>query len=173
MNPVRIFISYSWDSTEHKEWVRKLADSLEEVVELHVTWDGYDLDSLVDKNYFMEAGIHDADLILVVTTSKYKTKADDRTGGVGLETFMTSAIHWDGMLRDKKSKLVLINREPNSTPRYLAGHFHIDFSDDLKYVKSVEDLLNLIRGTTTFERPKKNAASQQEIMFMNSRVSRN
>ena len=71
MEPIKVFISYSWDSPEHNAWVKKLADTLEEIEEIHVTWDGYDLDSLVDKNYFMEAGIYDADLLLVVTTAKY------------------------------------------------------------------------------------------------------
>lgn len=155
MEPIKVFISYSWDSPEHKEWVKKLADTLEEIEEVHVTWDGYDLDSLVDKNYFMEAGIHDADFVLVVTTNKYKTKADGRQGGVGLETFMTSALHWDGMSRDKKSKLVVIEREVDSTPRYLLGHFHLDFKNDSEYTKSIDWVLDLLRGKARFERPKK------------------
>lgn len=155
MEPIKVFVSYSWDSTEHKEWVKKLADTLEEIEEVHVTWDGYDLDSLVDKNYFMEAGIHDADLVLVVTTNKYKAKADGRLGGVGLETFMASALHWDGMLRDKKSKLVVIEREADSMPRYLLGHFHLDFKKDEEYPKHIAGLLDLLQGKARAERPKK------------------
>ncbi|UUZ64351.1 ATP-binding protein [Polaromonas sp. P1-6] len=130
-------------------------DTLEEIQEVHVTWDGYDLDALVDKNYFMEAGIHDADLVLVVTTAKYKEKADGRTGGVGLETFMASAVHWDGMLHDKKSRLVEIRREADSTPRYLSGHFHLDFKNDAEYPTRIEELLDLLRGKPAAERPKK------------------
>jgi hypothetical protein len=155
VEPIKVFISYSWDGAEHQSWVKKLADSMEEIHEVHVTWDGYDLDSLVDKNHFMESGIHDADLVLVVSTAKYKVKADARTGGVGLETFMTSAIHWDGLLRDKKSKLVVIQREADSTPRYLSGHFHLDFSKESEYPKRIEELLNLLQGKSTAERPKK------------------
>jgi hypothetical protein len=30
MATLKIFISYSWDSEDHKAWVRKLADDLEE-----------------------------------------------------------------------------------------------------------------------------------------------
>lgn len=155
MEPIKVFISYSWDSIEHKNWVKKLADTLEEIEEVHVIWDGYDLDSLADKNYFMEAGIHDADLVLVVTTNNYKTKSDGRQGGVGLETFMASALHWDGMLRDKKSKLVVIEREIDSTPRYLIGHFHLDFTKDSEYANQVTELLQLLQGRARVERPKK------------------
>ena len=172
MGPIKVFVSYSWDSPEHKAWVKKLADTLEEIQEVHVTWDGYDLDALVDKNYFMEAGIHDADLVLVVTTAKYKAKADGRSGGVGLETFMASAIHWDGMLRDKKSKLVVIQREVDSTPRYLSGHFHLDFTGDADYPKRIEELLDLLRGKATVERPKKrrNLASGVDRAYEFTRV---
>ena len=155
MEKIKVFVSYSWDGPQHKAWVKKLADTLEEIQELHVTWDGYDLDALVDKNLFMEAGIHDAELILVVATAKYKEKADGRMGGVGLETFMGSAVHWDGLLRDKRSKLVVILREPDSTPRYLQGHFYLDFRDDAEYPMRMEELLDLLRGKSVAERPKK------------------
>lgn len=155
MESMRIFISYSWDSSLHQAWVKKLADTLEEIEEISVTWDGYDLDSLVDKNHFMEAGIHEADYVLVVTTEKYKAKADDRNNGVGLETFLASAVHWDGMLRDKRSKLIMLQREPRSAPRYLEGHFYLDFIDDAQFPRRVEELLALLQGRSTAERPKK------------------
>lgn len=155
MENIKVFISYSWDSLEHRDWVKKLADTLEEIEEISVTWDGYDLDSLVDKNHFMEAGIHDADFVLVVTTAQYKAKADDRVNGVGLETFLASAVHWDGMLRDKRSKLIVMQREQHSTPRYLKGHFHLDFAEDTKFPKQIQELLALLRGSATVQRPKK------------------
>lgn len=155
MENIKVFISYSWDSPEHRAWVKKLADTLEEVEEIAVSWDGYDLDSLVDKNYFMEAGIHDANYVLVVATAKYKAKADDRINGVGLETFLASAVHWDSMLRDKRSKLIVLQCEAHSMPRYLQGHFYLDFSDNAQFPSRVEELLNLLRGRATADRPKK------------------
>lgn len=155
MEKIKVFISYSWDSSEHRAWVKKLADTLEEIEEITVTWDGYDLDSLVDKNDFMETGIYDADYVLVVATAKYKAKADDRKNGVGLETFLASAVHWEAMLRDKRSKLIVLLREADSTPRYLKGHFYLDFSDNARYPGRVEELLALLQGKATSERPKK------------------
>ena len=39
----KVFISYSWDSESHKEWVKRLTDSLiENGVDAHL--DQYDLD---------------------------------------------------------------------------------------------------------------------------------
>ncbi|WP_175421862.1 TIR domain-containing protein [Stenotrophomonas maltophilia] len=155
MESIKVFISYSWDGEDHRAWVKNLADSLEEIEEVSVTWDGYDLDSLVDKNFFMESGIHEADYILVVATENYKEKADERKNGVGLETFLASAVHWDGMLRDKRSKIIIISRDPESTPNYLKGHFHLDFADESQFHKRFEELLRLLQNKMVSDRPRK------------------
>lgn len=155
MEKVRVFVSYSWDGPQHRAWVKQLADTLEEIEEVHVTWDGYDLDSLVDKNLFMEEGIHNADFVLVVATAKYKQRADARLGGVGLETYMGTAVHWDGLLQNKRSNLIVILREADSTPRYLQGHFYLDFRREDEYPARIEELLSLLRGTVVAKRPTK------------------
>lgn len=155
MNKIKVFVSYSWDSVEHRAWVKKFVDSLEEINEITTVWDGYDLDSLIDKNYFMENATHDADFVVAITTRPYKAKADERTGGVGIETFLMSAVHWKGMLKDKRSKIIAVQREPDSTPRYLEGHFHVDFTQDAQFPAKLEELLRLLQGKATFERPKK------------------
>ncbi|MCI0558789.1 MAG: toll/interleukin-1 receptor domain-containing protein, partial [Nitrososphaera sp.] len=155
MAQIKVFISYSWDSEGHKAWVHKLADHLEEVDEIHVTWDGYDLDALVDKNRFMESGIVDADFVLIVTTKGYKKKADERIGGVGIETFLASAKHWDNLLRTKKTRVIAISREPDSTPNYLNGHLHLDFVDDRHYAQGIAEILSYFRGTQRAPRPSK------------------
>lgn len=155
MEPIQLFISYSWDSDEHKEWVKKLADALEEIEEVHVTWDGYDLDSLVDKNHFMESGIYDANMILVVTTKIYKEKADQRIGGVGIETCLASAVHWSRMQREQKTGVIVIRREADSIPRYLESHICLDFQGDANYSRRINELIDIIRGVALVERPKK------------------
>lgn len=155
MEKIKVFVSYSWDGDEHRAWVKKFVDSLEEIEEITTVWDGYDLDSLVDKNFFMENATHDADFVVAITTCPYKAKADERRGGVGIETFLMSAVHWKGMLKDKRSKIIAVQREPDSTPRYLEGHFHVDFTQDAQFPAKLEELLQLLQGKSTFERPKK------------------
>ena len=51
---LKVFISYSWDGNIHQDWVKKLADDLEVYEEFHIVFDQYDLDTQLDKNYFME-----------------------------------------------------------------------------------------------------------------------
>lgn len=151
----KVFISYSWDSDDHRSWVSKLADSIEEIKEIHVTWDGYDLDALTDKNLFMEAGISDSDYVIVVATKRYKEKADKRAGGVGIETYLTTAAHWDGLQKNNKTKVIVVLREPDAVPNYLKGHLYIDFSNDAEYQSSEAQLLKYFRHDSTTPRPPK------------------
>ncbi|EJG1641866.1 hypothetical protein CGI03_09470 [Vibrio parahaemolyticus] len=151
----KVFISYSWDSEEHMLWVEKLANSLEEIEGIHVIWDGYDLDSCVDKNLFMEKAVVDADFTIVVATKKYREKADNREGGAGIETFLNVAKHWKEMLDNKRTSSVVALREVGSTPNYLGGHFHIDFTKDDEFSQSLSQLINQIESKPRVERPKK------------------
>ncbi len=155
MAQINVFISYSWDSEVHKSWVRKLADELEVFDEIHVTWDGYDLDSLIDKNHFMESGITKADFVIIVASAKYKEKADQRIGGVGIETYLASANHWNDLLTKRSSRIIVLSCEPNSTPSYMSGHFHIDFSESNRYQAAISELISHIKGTAKIERPHK------------------
>lgn len=152
---IKVFISYSWDSDEHRDWVRKLADSLESDSDFHVIWDGYDLDSFSDKNEYMESSVFNSDYIIVVGTKKYKSKADGRIGGAGIETHLNNIVHWEGLNENKKTKLILALREFGGEPNYLKGHMNIRFIDDSKYTASVLDLKKALRGDSLVKRPEK------------------
>ncbi len=162
MDKKQVFLSYSWDSSEHREWVRKLADSLEEHAELHVVWDGYDLDSLADKNKFMESAIADSNYVLLVATAKYKQKADSRAGGVGIETYMASAAHWNALQSEGQTKIIVLLREKDAVPSYLAGHLYIDFTTDENYVSAERALLEHLRGERKVVRPSKRRSIASE-----------
>ncbi len=150
-----VFISYSWDSDEHQDWVRKLADSLESDEHFHVLWDGYDLDSFTDKNQYMEQAVFNSDYIIVVGTKEYKDKADGRHGGVGIETYLSAIAHWKSLENDHKTKIILVLREPGSEPNYLQGHINIRFLDDNKYYESLDELKRTLKGTKLIKRPEK------------------
>jgi len=168
----KIFISYSWDGEDHQAWVRKLADSLEEDHAYHVVWDGYDLDSLSDKNFFMEKAVRDTDFILIVATEKYKDKANDRNGGVGIETYLTSALHWEKMTgKDKKTNIIVLNREPQSTPDYLQGHFYINFEKDELFPASLIELKKLLNSEPKYKRPEKQLSASTVKSYHLTKVS--
>ncbi len=143
----KIFISYSWDNETHKDWVKKLADDLECYKEFHVILDEYDLNSTIDKNYFMEKGIFESQLILIICTKEYAYKANNRLSGVGIETFMTTIKHWEEMVENKESNIFAIVRENRtlSIPNYLKGKISISFQDDEQYNKSLNYLITQIK----------------------------
>lgn len=118
MDNKKIFISYSWDSDNHKEWALKLSNQLEEYFELHITFDQYDLDSFEDKNHFMEKGVFENDIIIMLVTSQYVKKANERIGGVGIETKMSSARHWEESLSQGKSNIIPVLCEGTELPNY-------------------------------------------------------
>ncbi|KGJ97950.1 TIR domain-containing protein [Colwellia psychrerythraea] len=153
----KVFISYTWESEEHREWVQKLAYYLEQFPDLHVVWDMFDLDSSNDKNEFMEKAVYDVDYVLIVATKKYQEKADYRNGGVGIETYLNVAKHWNDLLdkTKQKSHSIVLEKDKDSTPRYLKGHFHVDFSNDDIFENNCEQLLNQINGNQKIARPEK------------------
>src|SRR5690242_7194473 len=78
-----VFISYSWDGSDHQEWVFDLANNLVKHG-VDVILDQYDLSVGMEITHFMEKALT-ADKILVILTPNYKLKAHKRQGGVGYE----------------------------------------------------------------------------------------
>lgn len=164
-----VFISYSWDSEEHKDWVLNLANELEQYNEIHVDLDQYELDTSIDKNYFMEKKAFDSDIILLIITPSYSEKANARQGGVGIETTLLSARYWDEILDTKKTSIIPIIRSGNYsvTPRYLKNHFSLDFRDDNEFSKIFENLIKTIKKEHLARRPEKSKSLQQIVKNTN------
>ncbi len=85
-NP-KLFISYSWTSEEHENWVLNLATELRESG-VDVILDKWDLKEGNDALAFMEKMVTDPKVrkVALICDRIYSEKADDRSGGVGTET---------------------------------------------------------------------------------------
>jgi hypothetical protein len=86
----RVFISYSWDDDQHKEWVWEFANRLREQNGLNVILDYWHLRPGMDKNVFMEKSVTESDFVIIICTSIYAARANDRKGGVGYEATIIS-----------------------------------------------------------------------------------
>jgi len=87
----KVFLSYSWSSTQHKDKVKEWADRLiSDGIE--VTIDIYDLKEGHDKNAFMEKMVSDEDIshVLIICDTPYVQKANERMAGVGTESQIIS-----------------------------------------------------------------------------------
>lgn len=89
-NP-RAFVSYSWTSPDHQQWVLNLATELVEQG-IEVVIDRWNLRPGEDANHFMERMVNDPTItkVIMVCDKAYKTKADARSGGAGTEAQILS-----------------------------------------------------------------------------------
>lgn len=146
------FISYSWDSNDHKKWVHNLAlrlrnDGIEVILD---QWHLTPGDQLPE---FMERAVRDCEFVLVVCTQKYKIRSDRREGGVGYEgDIMTAEVL---NLRNQR-KFIPILREGTwigSAPSWLSGKYYIDLSGNSYSESQYTDLLTTMMGTRTVAPP--------------------
>jgi hypothetical protein len=79
------FMSYSWDTPEHKNWVLRLAERLRTEGGVNLILDQWHLPVGGDRTYFMESNIRESDFVLLVCTPTYAQKSNARSGGVGYE----------------------------------------------------------------------------------------
>ncbi|HEP6427406.1 toll/interleukin-1 receptor domain-containing protein [Burkholderia anthina] len=126
--PPKVFISYSWDSPEHRVWVAQLATSLRR--------DG--IEAILDQWYvklgedlaaFMAINVRECDRVLVICTEEYVRKARERKGGVGYEQMLVTG----QMMRDVgTTKFIPVVRQSSNQymlPDELAGRLYVDLSD--------------------------------------------
>lgn len=93
--PITAFMSYSWDSTEHRAWVRSLAERLRRDG-VDVTLDQWHAVPGNQLPHFMERSIRVSQYVLVVCTPYYKERSDNRQGGVGYEGDVITAEVFSG-----------------------------------------------------------------------------
>ena len=143
----RAFVSYSWESKEHRDWVKALSKRLRGDG-VDVTLDEWHLRPASAIPRFMESAVRDNDFVLIVCTEVYRGKADNRTGGVGPENdLMTGEL----LEKGNREKFIPILRSGNwidSRPAWLAGSFYLDFRgtpyDEANYQHLLDALFHLL-----------------------------
>lgn len=139
-------VSYSWDSEEHKEWVRELAERLrQDGVEVTLDqWHAVPGDQLTE---FMEREVRENDYVLIVCTPRYKQRSDERVGGVGYEG---DIITGEALTVRNQRKFIPILREgtwAEAAPTWLAGKYYVDLSNSPFSEEQYNDLLITMLGT--------------------------
>lgn len=153
--PPKVFVSYSWESELHKQWVRGVAERLVHAG-VDVTLDQWQIVPGESLTSFMEGGVRDSNFIIVICTPTFARKADLRAGGVGYEQQIVSGDLLQGTPRSRFIPLLRvgdIHGESRALPTYLSGSVFVDFRDDTKFEASLEELLRAIFGKRRFVRP--------------------
>ena len=155
-NP-KLFISYSWSSPEHEQWVNDLATELMEAG-IDVIYDKWDLNEGHDAYAFMEKMVTDPEIqkVAIISDKTYAEKADGRSGGVGTETQIISPGIYE---KEDQNKFVVIvaERDGNGNeylPTYYKSRIYIDLSDINLYATNFEQLLRWVYDKPSYPKPK-------------------
>ena len=139
-NVPKVFISYSWESKEHSDWVNSLADKLlADGIEAII--DSYDVSPGDRLPKFMESSIKDSDYVIIICTEEYKRKANNREKGVGYESHIISAELYNNH-NDRKFIPIIRQGEFNTAlPTYLDGKLAIDLRGNPFNETAYKDLI--------------------------------
>jgi hypothetical protein len=150
-----VFISYSWDSQEHENWIINLATKLRENG-VNAILDKWDLGHLGKPlPHFMEKLIAESQRVICVMTPNYKKKTENLAGGVGYEySIITAEIFTDGVNTSKFIPLFRSGLETDAVPIALRGRKYVDMRDNAQFdEKFVHELLRDIHEEPKYKKP--------------------
>lgn len=136
----KVFISYSHDSEEHKNWVLQLATRLRSNG-IDILLDIWNLRLGSNLASFMEKGLSKSQRVICICSESYVKKANDGKGGAGYE----KQIMTDELTKDQNTEwvipLIVNNTNERKLPTFLSGRKYISFEDTLLYENKYEELL--------------------------------
>lgn len=139
----RVFLSYSWEGPEHKEWVRRFAERLQRESGVEVIFDRWHLSPGDDKLHFMEQGVAKSDFVVVICSPSYAQRANDRQGGVGYESMVITSELAEHMGTNRFIPILRKGTWTEALPIYLKSRMGVNLSDE---PYSEEEYLNLSRA---------------------------
>lgn len=157
MTTPRLFISYSWSTPGHEQWVVDLATELVQSG-VDVILDKWALREGHDSIAFMEQMVTDVSIskVVLVCDSVYAAKADGRSGGVGTETQIISAELYAKQAQDK-FVAVVVERDGEGRPylpTYYKSRIYVDLSESDRYAENFEKLLRWIFDKPLYVKPE-------------------
>lgn len=148
------FISYAYDSPEHRQWVRQLADNLMSRYGVEVLLDQYELEAGHELTHFMESALERADKVLVILTPGYRSKAASRSGGAGFEYSMISKEMMATQVgNDKFIPVLRAGSLEEAAPLYLQGRLYHDMRPDEPYEPQLYKLVRLLYNEPELKKP--------------------
>lgn len=139
MSNPRTFISYAWESDEVKEWVKTLATELRNDG-IDAKLDQWEVVPGDQMPHFMEKSVRENDFVLIICTPKYKSKSENRIGGVGYEGDIMTAEVLQTSNHRKFIPILKSGTKDTSIPSWLQGKYYVDLSNQTHYENNYTDL---------------------------------
>ena len=152
----KVFLSYSWSSEGHIQFILNCAERLiSDGVD--VVLDKYELKEGHDKYQFMERMVTDPHVthVLVFSDKIYAEKADARRAGVGTESQIISREVYEKIDQSKFIPLVCEFTQDHAPylPAFLQSRIWIDFSSPEAINSNWEQLIRLLFGKPQYVKP--------------------
>ncbi|WP_284652596.1 toll/interleukin-1 receptor domain-containing protein [Flavobacterium terrisoli] len=151
----KIFISYSWKPYTNKLKVIELAERLTNDG-IHIILDDWDLKEGQDKYHFMEQMVNDETVnkVLLICNKEYAQKANEKKGGVGIESLIVSDEIYNQVEQTKFIPIVMEyeNSKP-CLPTFINSRIFIDLSSDEIFEENYEKLIRNIFNKPISKRP--------------------
>ena len=148
----KVFISYSHDSPDHRQWVSELSAKLRHNG-VDAILDQWDLSLGDDLTLFMERGIRDSDRVLVICTDSYVSKANAGEGGVGYERLIVTAQLVHNLGTDKFIPVIRQASGEEKTPTFLGTRVYADFRNDSQFDEEFAKLIHELHRVPVVEKP--------------------
>lgn len=151
----KVFISYSWSPAQNKNWVINFAERLSSDY-VHVMIDVWDAKEGQDKYQFMEQMVNnpEIDKVLIICNIDYALKANDKKGGVGIESQIISSELYEKVSQEK---FIPVVREYSDgkpcLPTFVKSRFFIDLSDSDRFEENYEQLIRNLFNKPKSQRP--------------------
>lgn len=147
----KVFISYSWSSELHQKSVVELASRLVSNG-VDVVADFWDLKKGHNIHKYMESMVTSDTItkVLLIVDKEYQRKANEGTGGVGIETEIVSSEIYNKAQQDKFIPIIWEKDESGNPylPVFLKNRYYIDLSSG----NERDEYQELVR--TIFDKPR-------------------
>lgn len=137
------FISYVWESVDLKNWVKELATQLRQNG-IDAKLDQWEVVPGDQMPHFMEKSVRENDYVIIICTPKYKTKSENRIGGVGYEGDIMTAEVLQNANHRKFIPILKSGTKETSIPSWLQGKYFVDLSNDHHFEQNFEDLITTL-----------------------------
>jgi hypothetical protein len=147
------FVSYAWESGEHKAWVRFLATRLRGKG-VNALLDQWDLHPGANLTAYMERSIEESDYVLIICTPTYVEKASQERGGVGYEkTVITGQMFVSALSEAKFIPILRAGSPSEALPGFLKSRLFLDFRKDTEFESRFEELLRHVYNSPRYPPP--------------------
>lgn len=141
----KVFISYSWDDENHKEWVLNFATRLKNdgINVILDQWHAKPGDQLPE---FMERAVKDSQFVLCICTPGYKKKSEKRGGGAGYEGHIITGEMFTHRNQRKFIPILRSGKWKGAAPSWMIGKVYIDLFGNPYSEKNYKELLMTLQG---------------------------